>query len=740
MAGIGTYVNGWTDLAQSGGSRILYVSSSVGDNSYNGLHPVWVSGLDGPKRTIRENTEVGGAYLQLRDENPDWLCLLCGDTFTENGATGGVTWELGGLSASEPMVVTSYRMDGATVIYGEGTRPILNDTSISYNNGSTVAATAHDVAFINLEFKGSSGANTAMQWSGSMLNILVEGCLFYDWNILADFANGNKYATTGMATATNFYFRRNVCHSGYGMGVMFSYHNALLIEENLFDINGVLAAGAPHVTLHDVYSQKIRNLNAVGNIFARGGNFGLKMSADFIAGSPHGDYTDFNVENNLFYNNGLSLDWSGRGAAPPLIKFAIEDNTGGTIDPAVTSFVGSVASGTYSSTQTTNATFHSIDDSGDVIDIIYGWDMWFDSTVSPDQWMDEGQVATSVIIDCYVQGSSDEMKVKAWNFSTTTWDIVGTLTGADTTDVVSQTLTLTANHTGPEDDADEGKVYIRVSTDSTTPSNLSIDKIVLTADPAYTHKDGTITNNIFTLSGRSFGGQTAEWTGSGQDFSVWPLSGQDVVFDGNLWIHKPDRANAPILQWSTSYYFDNVTVQNSVVYDWDRGVGFDMDEAGYLNYEAKANIALVGNEITAYGEADAFSYPDPTRSLGTYYDEELGETVSDDPGIYDDYGVAFLVAARSQLSKTNWNTDYTAAAVNTWIRTGFGINPGAISVTPGTATLTLTGYAPTVRDGGPLSVTPGTAALTLTPYPPTVVVGGAVYFIQAGGLVFTIAT
>ena len=98
-----------------------------------------------------------------------------------------------------------------------------------------------------------------------------------------------------------------------------------------------------------------------------------------------------------------------------------------------------------------------------------------------------------------------------------------------------------------------------------------------------------------------------------------------------------------------------------------------MTEAGYLNYEAKAGITLTGNEITAYGGSDVFGYLDSTRSVGKYYQTVLSATVSDNGAIYDDYGVAFLVAARTQLSRSNWNTAYTAAEINTWIRAGFNI-------------------------------------------------------------------
>lgn len=858
MAGIGTYVNGWTDLAPSGDSRIIYVSAS-GDNAYDGLSPVWTSGTNGPKRTIRgyyqgtvsnavisptttlissadaqqSTNYVGktltwrsgglngttaeisgysvnsgevrlvispamtgvpasgdifsvyhneGAYALLRNGYPDWLCLQCGDTFFENVINSAITWENSGRSITEPMVMTSYRMDGATVVYHEGTRPRLDRTSIvSYNNTSGIN-TAH-LAFMNIESIGyGTTSGNGFQWSGRMLNILIEGCLFRDWNIIGDFAAGNKFATAGMDEVTNFIFRRNVCYDGVGMGVMFSNHNQLLIEDNFFDRNGVL--GGTHNTLHNIYTQKIRNLICRNNILARGSNFGLKMSADFLAGNNHGDYSDYLVEDNLFYNNGISNDWSGRLIASPTTKVVIQDNT--SASGSITSYlspsgdtniplVGTVASGTYSNISTTNGTFHVINASGNVIDIVYGVNMWtgdgiggsldrdgtvsnavtsptttlipsadiqqengyygfttvlqfmsgalsgqrypissysvvssearftFDTAMSgvpasgdkfrvhAKEKFDSGRAATGVVIAAYLQGSGDEMKVKAFNFTTDTWDIIGTLTGADDTTVVTQTLTLTTDHTGPSDEVHEGRVYIRLVNDSTTPSILGVDRLVITGGNAYTHKDGIIRDNVMTMAGRTWSVPTAEYNSAinaGQDLQGWLLSGDTVDWDGNLLVHMPIRAiNSQPLAWGSNQ--TNITVRNTVVYNWanylhisDTGVPDTSGELDYLNLNRLSGITVSNTELTYPSGTNIYGYLDPTRSVATYNSGVLGATVVENTGIADDYAIDFLVAARDQLSRTNWNTSYTANAVNDWIRAGFTSVNSSIPITP----------------------------------------------------------
>ena len=85
-------------------------------------------------------------------------------------------------------------------------------------------------------------------------------------------------------------------------------------------------------------------------------------------------------------------------------------------------------------------------------------------------------------------------------------------------------------------------------------------------------------------------------------------------------------------------------------------------------------------------------FPNPGRTVGTYYDSIVGSsghTSSD-----------FIAAARRQ-SKDNWNPALTAAAVNDYIRAGFGITtsnsppPPTASPPPPTADTT----APSVPTG-----------------------------------------
>ncbi len=155
------------------------------------------------------------------------------------------------------------------------------------------------------------------------------------------------------------------------------------------------------------------------------------------------------------------VDNIGAASGGAINYAASEDNTGGAIDPSSAAFVGSVQGGTYESIEAQDGTIHDVDDTGDDIDIVYGFALG------------GGRTATSTLIYANVQGNTDEVKVKAYDHVGAGWDIIGTLEGSGGGSYKSLDLPLFAKHTGTSGEL--GKVYIRFETDSTTPSTLEVD-------------------------------------------------------------------------------------------------------------------------------------------------------------------------------------------------------------------------------------------------------------------------
>ena len=292
--------DGWTEFTPPADSRSVYVSSSTGSDMNSGLT------LELPLRTIRH------ARTKLRSGSADRLLLRSGDVFRE----GTISWEIRGRSETEPLLITGY---------GDGPRPVLVETALSYywNANFPTDFSLDHVSVIGLEFRGNyavnpAGANgTGVLLSGPMRGILFEDNLFsgYDSGVNVQVRQQPDDATTV------FRFRRNAVVDNETFGLLVSGGSGVVLEENLFDHNGHGGKG-PTFLKHNIYLKDVRNAVISGNIISRGGNFGTKLSSD----NP-GAFTDFVIENNLYYNNGIGMDHSAGATGDEFTTFTHERGT-----------------------------------------------------------------------------------------------------------------------------------------------------------------------------------------------------------------------------------------------------------------------------------------------------------------------------------------------------------------------------------------------------------------------------
>ena len=251
---------GWTPLNPSPDSRLVYVSSSTGNDSFNGLSE------STPKQTL------AAAFALLRDGYPDWLLLRCNDSWSE----AMPSWGKSGRSAAEPMVVRSY---------GTGERPLLlTGSSRGFDLTSYPTARAHlaitdihCIAHTNVGTASDGGVEIVNSWS----DVLIENCRFerYQTNI----------SIQGLETRPrDIRIRRCVINgsiavSGLSSGVLVGHADDILIEENLFDHNGwnlSIPGCTPTVFSHNVYINPDNTTGVItrGNIVARGAASGLRSS------------------------------------------------------------------------------------------------------------------------------------------------------------------------------------------------------------------------------------------------------------------------------------------------------------------------------------------------------------------------------------------------------------------------------------------------------------------------------
>jgi fibronectin type 3 domain-containing protein len=314
--------NGWTTVIPSPNSKQYYVSSSTGsDSTGNGT-------LAKPFASIKKAVKL------IRPGSPDWILLKAGDVWYEGF---GDFEPIGGLSADEPMVFTSY---------GTGPRPQMrftdsgNSTCFDRFSGQTFS----HFYFMGLEcydsrkdpsspdYESSNGKASAADTVGfraidSGDDILVEDNYFH-------FLAGGLVIqyNTGPAPK-NIRIRRNnitdmyAASGAHSQGAFLANITNLLVEDNLFDHNAWNdEAGIPawifnhHMYIVDSYMTTIRN-----NLMLRDESLSLKICSyagqnDAFAGAL--------IYNNLIFEGEVGIG-IGYGASAVLTESAF---TGFKID------------------------------------------------------------------------------------------------------------------------------------------------------------------------------------------------------------------------------------------------------------------------------------------------------------------------------------------------------------------------------------------------------------------------
>jgi len=314
--------NGWTTVIPSPNGKQYYVSSSIGnDNTGDGSQ-------------AKPFASIEKAVKLIRPGYPDWILLRAGDVWYEGF---GDFEPIGGLSADEPMVYTSY---------GTGPRPQMrftdngNGTCFDRFSGQTFS----HFYFIGLEcydsrkdpsspdYESSNGKASASDTVGfraidSGDDILVEDNYFH-------FLAGGLVIqyNTGPAPQ-NIRIRRNnitdmyAASGAHSQGAFLANITNLLVEDNLFDHNAWNdEAGIPawifnhHMYIVDSYITTIRN-----NLMLRDESLSLKLCSyagqnDAFAGAL--------IYNNLIFEGEVGISM-GYGASAVLTGSAF---TGFKID------------------------------------------------------------------------------------------------------------------------------------------------------------------------------------------------------------------------------------------------------------------------------------------------------------------------------------------------------------------------------------------------------------------------
>lgn len=258
---------GWTVVSAAADTRIIYVSSSGGNDANDGLS------------TSSAVASLTRAKSLIRDGSADWMLLKRGDTFS--GGFG--SWNKRGRSAQEPLYVGAY---------GVGERPLIDSgTTYGINTVSSSQGT-NNLVFQSLSltpgaYNHSNGAGDLAGFRLTQLgsNILIEDCKVsgYKDNIVI----AGEVST---ATVTGVTVRRSQvldAHypstSGNSQGIYIApFARNVTIEENVIDHNGWRqGVSADRVDKnHNIYSQTgAQGVLVRDNIISQASFYGLKFNS-----------------------------------------------------------------------------------------------------------------------------------------------------------------------------------------------------------------------------------------------------------------------------------------------------------------------------------------------------------------------------------------------------------------------------------------------------------------------------
>ncbi len=305
--------DGWTVFEASPDSRLVYVSSSVGDDGRDGASPAEAV------RSLARGIEL------LRDGQHDFLLLRRGDSFRDVSLGRFKS----GLDAERRMVVGSY---GDSI-----ERPRLEVSDHVLNHDGHPRSY---LAFVGLEIYSYlmdpshpdySGENISggFRMVGSGDDILIEDCRFRFCELVVQSYGEDVYR--------NVEIRRNIISTNYAHGTcpsnnairpsgMYASHvDGLSIEENLWDHNGWnedVSTACATMYNHNMYLSGGHNLLVRGNLILRASSMGIKMRSDST-----GDYDHISIEDNLFIEGEIGIGIGGNTTEPlRFVNVEIRDN------------------------------------------------------------------------------------------------------------------------------------------------------------------------------------------------------------------------------------------------------------------------------------------------------------------------------------------------------------------------------------------------------------------------------
>ena len=293
--------DGWIVFGRNTDTHVIYVSSSMGHDSNNGLTP------ETPLATI------AAGKARLRNGYPDKLLLKAGDTFVDQ-AFGFL--RVSGRSATAPMIIGIYGVGPAPVVEVPNIKDAVGIGSLPRQGGNFLVVEGIDFYAYTRDPTNPAYAGPSTSQSGTaFLNpntwVLLEGNKFRFFSTGVIFNSSNTDVTSSQVTLYRNVVTDAWSATSHSQGAYVSGVGNLVIEQNVFDHNGWNASipGAEATIFNrNVYLQFNNGpVTFIGNISANSSSEGAQVRSGGI------------ISDNLFV-----ADFSG---------FSFGENPGTTVGP-----------------------------------------------------------------------------------------------------------------------------------------------------------------------------------------------------------------------------------------------------------------------------------------------------------------------------------------------------------------------------------------------------------------------
>jgi len=271
----GTGTAGFTPVTPSSDSRLIYVSSSTGSDSNDGLS------TSTPKQTL------DAACNLMRSGYPDHVYLKCGDTWRNENFDNAK----GGRSSAEPAVIHAYSTTGSfsgqsrPVVEGDGNNSEVwnqdnSGSAVQYLQFISIKFSAYKLDPTNAAFDPSGGGAT---WRAvnTHADILLEDCVFNYNEMVAQGYNGRmSNLAVRRCIFTGIYVNTSSTTTSSRPSNMFIHNiDGVTLYQNVLDYGGwnptVSGAGA-NSRNHNLYLQNsCTDIDIEENIVCRASSHGL---------------------------------------------------------------------------------------------------------------------------------------------------------------------------------------------------------------------------------------------------------------------------------------------------------------------------------------------------------------------------------------------------------------------------------------------------------------------------------